>query len=257
MKLITLLSVLIIFFCLFTSCQKEIDNTVTVTDSTVNTNPTLVKTYGEETVFNDYPEFNTKDSVKITYDSQNRQVSLISLDTSGFKMMYQYGSNSFTLDQTSNDNSPLHEIFYLNSNTLLDSTLQYNEGDTTTEKYVYNANKQLIKLYEYDYTAATGGELSATTSYEYDNEGNLITETTGSTITTYTYTNHSPNTLNVGLTFLTQPKFLPDAYTYTEDGATLSGTHTYTYDSQNRVTSDKETFSGDAGDGYSLKTYTY
>ena len=257
MKLITFLTALVLFSCLFTSCQKEITDTIIGNDSTVNTNPALVKSYSEETVFTDYPEFNTKDSVRLTYDGNDRLISLVSVDTSGFKLVYQYSSNSFTLDQTSNDDSPVHEIFYLNSNQFVDSTLQYNEGDTTTEKYIYNSSKQLIHLYEYDYTKATGGQLSATTSYDYDNAGNVITETTGSSITTYTYTGNHPNTLNIGLNYYQQPKLLPDSYTYTSDDVSITGTHTYTYDSQNRLIMDKETFTGDSGDGYSLKIYSY
>lgn len=106
-------------------------------------------------------------------------------------------------------------------------------------------------------TAATGGQLSATTTYEYDNAGNLVMETTGTSTTTYMYPNKSPNTLNIGLNYYQQPKLLPDSYTYTASGTSLTGTHIYTYDSQNRLLTDKESFSGDAGDGYSLKTYTY
>ena len=258
MKLIILLSILIAFSSLFTSCQKEIADNITGSDSTVNNNPALVKTYSEEVVFNDYPEANTKDSFKLTYDSQDRLTSLASVDNSGLKFVYQYGINSFTLDQTSNDDSPLHEILYLNSNQLVDSTFQYNEGDTTTEKYVYNSSKQLTTLYEYDYTTATGGQLAETTSYKYDNAGNEISEITGTDITTYTYTGNHSNTVNVGPVYLQQPKLLPDSYTFTSDDETASGTHTYTYDSQNRLIMDKATFTNnDTGDGYILKTYSY
>ncbi len=257
MKLITFLTVFILFSSLFTSCQKEIEDTIIGSDSTINTNPALVKTYSVQVVSPDLPDLNTKDSFKLSYDSQDRLISLVSVDSvSGFKMIYKYSSNSFTLDQTSNDDSPVHEIFYLNSNSFVDSTLQYNEGDTTTEKYIYNSNKQVIRLLEYDYTTATGGQLSATSSYEYDNAGNIITETTGTSITNYTYAGNHPNTINIGLNYYQQPKLLPDSYTSFINGTTLSGTHTYTYDSQNRMIVDKEVFSGGAN-GYSLTTYTY
>ncbi len=261
MKLTRFVSLLILFGCLFCSCQKEIDGSFLDdgSDSTINTNSSLVKAYSEETVSTDLPDLNAKDSFALQYDDKGRQISFKLVDSvNQFKIVYKYnGDSTIKMDQTSSDDSPLHEILYLNNDSLVDSTLQYNEGDTTTEKYIYNANKQLLHIYEYEYTTATGGQLSATSSYEYDNAGNRITETTGSSVTRYTFANNSKNTIgNIGLLFLPQQKLLPDTYQAITDNISLSGTHTYTYDSQNRLIMDKQIFTGDAN-GYSIKRYSY
>ena len=60
------------------------------------------------------------------------------------------------------------EKYWVNSASLMDSTFQYNDTqDTSTEKYIYNADKQLAQLKEYDYSNAVS-VLANTTSYTYE-----------------------------------------------------------------------------------------
>ena len=257
MKITTLLASLIFFASFLTSCQKEIDDSIPGTDSNNTSNPFLVKSYTEDTYLASVPDEHVKDSFKLTYDDKDRLLSLISVDTSdGNRFAYQYGDGYFIMDLYVDNQLSIHETFYLNSYSLVDSTLQYDgdEHDTSTEKYTYNSNKQLLSIKTYDYTTESGAQLSSTSTLAYDNDGNVVTETEDDATTTYAYPNHTINNLNVGLNYYPLSKYLPDTFTYTSDFYTDSGTHTYTFDSQNRLTMDKT----ESASGYiSIKRYYY
>lgn len=139
---------------------------------------------------------------------------------------------------------------------MTDSTFQYNDtGDSTTEKYVYNAAKQVTAIKSYDYKQSTGGMLQSTTLFEHDSEGNVRKETNAASAVTYTF---YPDLLN------TLPGINPAdgknsrlTKTTVDDtgGVTITLNHTYTFDASNRITSEKAV---DTTNGIIvIKSYTY
>ncbi len=255
-----------VFALLFCSCQKDIPDYVNGEgDSTSNnSNPALVKYYTEDLYAISTPNQQVKDSFGLTYDNKGRLLSMNELDsTDGLQFVYQYNnSNSFTLDQYEGGALQLHEIFYLNNSSFLDSTLQHDtEGDTTTEKYIYNASKQLIRLNRYDYSTLDGSSLNEFDTYAYDAYNNVIREVNydlsaanDSTVITSTYPNLINSNLNVGLNIQLPQKYLPDVVTQISNAATVSVTHAYTFDNKKRLTTDNATLSN----GYiAIKRYYY
>jgi hypothetical protein len=168
--------------------------------------------------------------------------------------VFQYGNGSYTGDIYNSNAISIHEVFFLNSNSFVDSTFQYNDtNDSTTEKYIYNSSKQLATLKEYDYSIVTGAQLSNTTTYTYDSNGNQITATDNFSVTTYEYTT-LVNNLVVGAPYFPVNKNLVKTTTNTSGGTTVILNHTYTFDGSNRLSTEKIT--DDAGD-IVIKTYTY
>jgi hypothetical protein len=158
-----------------------------------NTSTSKIKTYIEMVTT---PSSNTSDTFNVTYDASNRVTSVIST-RSGLKFLYQYNSNpGYTLDIINGTQLSIRFFGFINNNSLLDSTFQFNDtNDSTTQKCIYNAAKQLIQFRTYDYSLPNGAVLFRKNDYTYDNTGNVIkdvesspTGTVNSTIT-YTYTN--------------------------------------------------------------------
>ena len=149
----------------------------------------------------------------------------------------------------------VHELFFINNLSFVDSTFQYdNTHDSTTEKYFYNSGKQLVTLKEYDYSKITGAQLTNTHNYTYDNTGNVILEADNFSTTSYTYYTDLKNTLSLGQTYFPQTVNLAKTSTYTSGSITITTNMTYTFDSSNRLSSEKDVLS--TGDVY-IKTYTY
>jgi len=250
MKNTPLLTVLmgILFFY---SCSKE-------NSSPGNTNGvSLPKTYTEDlrssVIGNSLVTYN------LTYDNNNRMVSMVAIpDPPILKFIYQYVNNSsFTLDLYNSDVLSIHEILWLNNNSLLDSTYQYNDtNDTSTEKYIYNANKQLIQENTYDYHSS-GNILSGTTNYTYDNNGNMTKQVDdqGNTITNDYYSNIQ-NVYPFGQVFTSQSKNMVKTSVLTNGGYTETTTHYYTFDNSNRLIKDS-TYSSGATEIIAIKSYTY
>jgi len=232
---------------LFVSCKK--DNSAGNNLSSVQP-----KTYTEDITSTNLG--NSVTTYNLTYDANNRVVSLISASDPGFKFVYKYNSNNtFTLDLYNNNAVSIHEIFWIGSNSYVDSTFQYNNtNDTMTEKYIYNSGKQIIQQKQYDYSSSLGSTLTNTTNYTYDNNGNAISQTDDNGTTTTDYYTDMPNPITLGLIYLPTTKYLPKTVTYTSGGITESGTHTYTFDSNKRLSTDKTVLT--TGDIF-IKTYTY
>lgn len=135
----------------------------------------------------------------MTYDANNRLTGLLSTILSD---VYTYGSGkSFTLDLYTYEIFSIHEIFYINNSSLVDSTLQFdNTNDTTTEGYLYN-NGQLTRKSTYNYRQTTGSQIYMQEDFTYDNNGNLLKDIVSdgysnvNTISTYTYTDYAYNPL--------------------------------------------------------------
>jgi hypothetical protein len=192
----------------------------------------------------------------LTYDANHHIVSIAAIpEPSVTKFIYQYTSgNSFTLDLYSYNALDIHEILWRNASSYLDSTFQYNNtNDSSTEKYIYNSQNQLIHVKNY-YYYSTGAVPSHTADYIYDNSGNVVTEIDGTgTTTTFTYYTDLPNTLLFDQSFIPQPKYLIKTATRSPGG--YAATHYYSFDSNNRLVKDS---ASTASLGIiAIKTYTY
>ena len=239
-----LAATLIIFCC--ASCKKD-------TKPPENTPLLKIKSYTEEITSS--TTGHTVETFNLQYDNDNRLTSLESVSASGSKFIYEYTSaNAFTMDIFQANSLVIHEDFFLNGLTLVDSTFQYNNtADTSTEKYLYNSGKQLEKKYEYDVIGGNS-ELYNTITYTYNSQGNLITEVDDYSTTTYSYDEVILNTLTTSPIYLPLPKQLPTKMVYNSLSDSYTIEHTYTFDATNRLTVDKAEF--DNGD-IVLKTYTY
>lgn len=199
------------------------------------------------------------DTFYVTYDNNNR---ITALTGTQLKEVYTYqSSKTFTFDLYAYNQLNVHEIFYLNSASVVDSTLQYdNTNDTTTEGYVYNGSLLAAKL-TYDYSTY-GTYIDFRDDYSYDNNGNLLKDTQSdgygdvSQVSAFTYTTH-PLSVTINPTYQpVQAKFLPATQTLTDGSGNHLGTvtYTYTFDSSGRLT--QETDAADNGD-VSVKSYVY
>ena len=150
----------------------------------------------------------------------------------------------------------IHEDFFI-KNSIIDSTFQYDDTqDYTSEKYFYNPSNQLMKMNEYDFN--NGPEISNTTTYIYDSNGN-VAKTTDSDNKVETF-EYYPDLLNV--IPLTSPYVLFSGKAnlvktdvFTSNGNLVANiTSTYTFDSYNRISNITQI----ATDGTSVvKAFTY
>ncbi len=243
------------------SCQKEYNpdgsgNPIVPVSS-------KVKMYIEDATNTPFPSI---DSFDVTYDASNRIQSLVSRLDPLNKFQYTYnGSSNASLEIFNGGTVDIKELYYLNSNQLVDSSLQNNStGDTSSSKFMYNANNQVIEELDYEYTPGIGNELITRISFEYDNAGNKTKETeldaAGDTLSVRTYT---VNSSLFGPTSLLAP-YIPVSFknlvssesVYDPFGGTTSVTNfTYTFDSNGRITSET---SSQPGTSFSIvKKYIY
>jgi hypothetical protein len=234
---------------LFASCSKE----KSVKDPS-NPNPTTIsklKTYTEDLTASGTHSVVTYD---LAYDNSSRLVSMISEASAGDKFLFKYNTNNFTGDIYAANKLSIHEIFFMNTNSFVDSTFQYNDTqDTSTEKYIYNSAKQIITLKEYDYSTAGGSQLSNITYYTYDSNGNQVSATDDFSVTTYDYTTLL-NNLVLGPFYIPMNKNLVKTTSVASGGQTDVLHHAYTFDSSGRLSTEKITT--DTGEVV-IKTYTY
>lgn len=252
MKIIKSLTAAIVAIAIFSSCQKEYSiQTGTTTPGPVSSD--VVKTYTEDITSPLAGHF--VNTYNLAYDANGRITSLVSVTSPGDKIVYQYNpDNTYTMDIYNSNSISVHELFYINSLGLVDSTVQNDGTDTTTEKYLYNSVKQLVKLKEYTYTTAGGSVLENTVNYELDNNGNVTKETDNTSETTYEYYPNLANNITLGQLYFFRSKNLPKTTTIKQNLATETINHTYTYDSSNRLTSEKIEFSSGV---VVIRAYTY
>ncbi len=244
MKASTTLHAIIIVFA-FASCKKgtNIPDPATLSK---------VKTYTEDVTS---ASAHTVATFNLAYDANNRPISITSAASQGDRFEYQYSTGSFTMDLYNSNLLSVHEVFYLNSNQFIDSTFQYNDThDTTTEKYIYNINKQLITLKSYDYLKSTGSVLSNIENHEYDSNGNLVKVTDDNSVTTYDYYPDLVNNLVFGTPYSMYSKNLVKTTTSDATGVSVTFNHVYTFDSNKRIITEKIT--ADNGENV-IKSYTY
>lgn len=223
---------------LFASCQKElaVDEKLQISF--------LVKTAQE-----------TRNGVvtttNFTYDNNGRVVTATS--TSGENKLYNYSSNSFTVTTYKGTALSKTDVYYLNSLMLVDSAVHFGLTDTTSTKYTYDANKQLIQVKDYR-VVNSQSTLTKTDTAEYDGNGNISREyTTNNVQISYEYTQF-PYTLNVGLIYVTTNKYLLKTSTYTGIINTVLN-FSYTFDSSNRLTN--QTVVDNTGNTIVIEDYTY
>ena len=237
-----------VVFSLFLACKKNND--------TPAGSASLPKTYTEDLRLTGY---DNKTTYNLSYDGNNRLISMISIpEPAILKTIYNYTSgNTFTMDLYNSNTLSIHELFWLNSSSLLDSTFQYNDtGDSSTEKYLYNSAKQLVQIKNYNYNSS-GSVLSNTTDYTYDDAGNVTLEANnpGSTAS-YTYYTDLPYTLSIGLNFLPLPKYFIKTTSSSSSGPSITATHYYSFDGSNRLLKDSAVTTGGV-DAVVIKSYTY
>lgn len=235
---------------LFSSCHKN-------AGSDLPTSTDRVKTYTED--ITSAGNGHSVTTYNLTYDANNRLTSFVSASDPTFKVTYSYtGTDSYTSDSYSGSDF-IREYFYYKSNRI-DSTFQYNNtGDTSTEKFLYNGSGLFAKSFEYEYSAITGSDLQNTTTYtSYDANGNLLSsEDTDGNADTYEY---YPDLVYIHPRI--SPALIPvikrnliKTHTVTINGSHVgTGTFTYTFDSNNRISTEKT----EIDDGsVVIKTYTY
>ncbi|HEX8334608.1 MAG TPA: hypothetical protein VF622_18430 [Segetibacter sp.] len=245
-------SLLVIAF--FSSCQKQVDWN-DITTPVAPTPASKIKTYTEDVNITGGSRVVT--TFNLEYDASNRLVSMTSASNPGDKFLFQYSSNSFTTDIYNSNSLTIHQVSFLNSFSLVDSTFQYNDTqDTMTEKYLYNSAKQLVKLKEYDYKKSTGAVLYNTHDYLYDNIGNQISDKDSFSVTTYEYTNLKYD-FALGPDHFYKAKNLVKTTQYTSGGSTGTLNHTYTFDSNNRLSTETITGSSNGTSYVVIRTYTY
>lgn len=251
MKRITLFAAVATVMVALSSCQKE------PSDISLPAASLKIKTYTEDVrsgVFG-----NSITTYNLSYDGNDRLTSMVDASNPGNKFVYAYPSSSkYTFDLFVDNIFELHVDYFLNSQSLIDSSFQYNNtNDTSTEKYIYNPARQLTKLYEYDYYS-TGADLWNTTTYTYDGAGNLAkSENTFDYVYTYEYYTDKVYLMPrlIPVTVPNQKANLIKKLTLTESG-TVQGsvTYTYTFDSKDRIS----TIRHDTSDGdVVIKTFTY
>jgi hypothetical protein len=235
---------------LMSSCKKD-------NSSTSSGSSSLPKTYTE--IVRNSIIGNSSTTYDLTYDSKNRLIGVTSIPAPPvLNFVYAYpSSSSYTMDLYENGSLSIHEIFYLNNLSKVDSTFQYDDSqDTTTEKYIYDANKLLVQLKTYDYSSGIA-TLSSTANNTFDANGNatLSVDDQGNTTVNTFYTDQ-PNSLTLGQTFLPQNTNLLKTTTLTTSSYTETATHYYTFDSNNRVIQDSAVISGYVV-ATGIKNYTY
>lgn len=240
---------------MLTSCQKEIDPLDGTPPPPPSSTSTRIKTYTEDI---SYGAQRSVETYNLSYDAQGRLTSMVSVTNPGDKFVYSYGvPNTLQLDLYNSNVLSVHQDFYLNSASMTDSSFQYNDtGDSSTEKYLYNAVKQVIAIRYYEYTKATGGVLQSITQFEHDSEGNVTKETSSAGVINYTFYPNLQNTLPnlINPADGKNPK-LTQTTTDNTGGTAVTLNHTYTFDTSNRVTSERAV---DATNGITvIKTYTY
>lgn len=232
------------------SCQKEQSASGTNTNSSTTVK---VKTYTEDVTTASQHSVIT---YLLSYDVNNRIISMVSAASAGDKFVYTYTSGtSYAMDIYNSNAVSIHAVYFVNSFSLVDSTFQYNDThDSSTEKYLYNSSKQLIQLRSYDYSTAAGAVLTNTHDYTYDSNGNVIKDAEANAVTTYDFYPNLLNTSMFGPAYFYQNRNLPKTTTYTSGGSIQTFDHTYTFDNSNRLTSEKIAA---ANGEIAIKTYTY
>lgn len=246
-------SILVSFFAIIalSSCQKDKQPETNASLNKVKSYTESITTPGSGTIV---ATFN------LGYDADNRITSVTQVEIPGNKFSFSYTSaTQYSMDIFVGGALSIHEDFFFNGNSLPDSTYQYNDTeDTTTEKYLYNANNQLITLKEYIYSKSYGSQIDNITSYTYDSNGNVVKTTdTGKQTETFDYYPDLvyPMPITNPGSKVIKARNLVKTYKVTSNGYLVGSIeYTYTFDSNNRIsTITQTTDDGTVG----TQTFTY
>jgi hypothetical protein len=235
------------------SCQKASDTKPPATGGF------KVKSYTEDVISQTLG--NSITTYNLGYDGSDRIISVTSTTAAGDKFLFSYPApGKYSVDIYHDNMLTIHTDAYTNSAAFIDSTFQYNDTrDSSSEKYVYNANNQLTALKEYDYSVLTGADLSNTTNYTYNGDGDKITSSDlfGNTQHFDYYPDITYSTPNItGLPNPNGAKKFHLVKKISFSFGSFSGTadYTYTFDLSDRIATEKAV----ASDGSTVtKTYTY
>jgi hypothetical protein len=197
------------------------------------------------------------ETYNVSYDGQGRITSIESATKKGHRMVYLYsGNDRFTYDKYEDDKVTLHNDYFINAELgLIDSTYQYNiQRDTSSAKYLYNSDKKLIKQKQYIHNYLLPPVWYNTVAYQYDINGTLTKESDNYYETSYGYDDEVENTVKLEPFYFPVQGRLPSHTFTTRFGTTITIVHTYTFDSNKRISSEKASSS----DGrVTVTTYTY
>lgn len=253
-----------VLLIVFSSCQKVAGDYWASNNPSPTPTPVAnrIVAYVEET---NIIGMMANDSFLLTYDNMNRLTRMRSA-ISGLGTVYNYNhSNGFSFEITTSATGYIRDRILVNSNGLVDTSWQYDDNaDTTTFKWVYNANKQLIEERNYGYKALTGASLNERLVYNYNAQGNLNEiieyDKTGIVLSreTYTYTMFNGNYFNplISNFYPVMSTKLPATRTILTTGVVIpiNLVYTYVFDSQNRLIKSTGTV---AGFGSEVKKYYY
>ncbi|OQP66516.1 hypothetical protein A3860_13605 [Niastella vici] len=230
-------------------------NTACKKDSTSNA-PRKLKSYTEDV--SALGVGHTVETFNITYDAQGRITSVVSTTKPGHKLVYNYiNSDQFTFDRIEDDKVTLHSTYYINAEvSKIDSVYQYNiRKDTLSVKYLYNSDGQIIKEKEYLHSYLIPSPVWVNTvKYQYDLQGTLTKKSDDYYETSYRYDADYKNTVQLEPFYFPVQEQLP-THTYTQRfGTLITIVHTYTFDGDKRLISEKAVSS----DGITtIRNYTY
>lgn len=192
----------------------------------------------------------------INYDEQDRITSVESVTRPGHRMVYQYSAeNSFTYDKYEDNKVIAHNLYFVNSLSLIDSTYQYNNmRDTESVKFIYDGDKKLIKQKQYIISYLLPPVLYNTITFQYDIKGTLTKEWDNYYETSYGYDKALQNTVQLEPFYFPFKEELPSHTFTTRFGTTIQTEHTYTFDDKQRLINEKAV----ANDGrITIRSYTY
>jgi hypothetical protein len=180
----------------------------------------------------------------VNYDDQGRITTVQSTNRPGHRMVYQYSAeNSFTFDKIEDNKVTYHSINFVNSQSLIDSTWWYNNmNDTSASKFIYDADKKLVKQKQYliKFEYLPYPVLYNSIIYQYDLKGTLVKESDSYYETSYAYDKELKNTVQLEPFYFPFKEQLPSHTYSTRLGTTYETKHTYTFDDHKRVVSEKQ-----------------
>ena len=257
MKSIKTAFVFLVALTMISSCQKEFDYSMSPRDQTTGT-PSETQLYKVKTYTEDYTASSglTVITYNLVYDSKDRIKSIISTSNEGDKFVYNYDSaNTFTTDIYNSNKISIHSIYFLNSFSFVDSSLQYNDTrDTTTEKFFYNDQKQLVKRDMYTYKSEAGSVLEESHSFSYDSNGNESKDSSNDNLISYDYYTDLSYNLSFTQPYTTVNKNLVKTTTSVQSGETYILNHTYEFDDLKRLIREKVV--ANSGEVV-IRSYTY
>lgn len=216
-------------FFFFSACSKK-------SDSPSPPQGTRLTRYTE--ILNPRTFYSVTTSYDISYDQNNKVASIVNSNDPGSKFMFDYVSDGYNFDIYGSGNVLIHRKVMFSGNTI-DSTIEYNnEGDTTTEKYIYWAGGILKFLLKYDVTPS-GPQLSNVTEYTYGLNNMLVSEKDYHSSTVYSYDRQEVSNFSLYPIYVNRSKQLPSLVSFSEGNGIVTSEHTYTFDAEKRLIKDE------------------